>query len=419
MGSIGNTDAVELHNREYKLPQRPTVVVCVDGFDPEYLKKGCDDGILPTMSSWVKSGFHATAKCAMPSLTNPNNLSIITGAPTAVHGISGNYYLDKITGEEHMVLDDSTLRGSTILEQMANAGVRVAAITAKDKLKRLIDHGLSPSKGSICFSSQFANQCTMKENGIQDVEQWIGRPTPAQYSGDLSIFVLDAGVKLLQKNRADLFYLTLSDFIQHKYAPGSPESNDFLQKLDKRLGQLEELGAIVAVTADHGMSDKCGDDGKPNILFVEDLLNAKWPECGARVICPIADPFVKHHGALGGFVRVHLKHGTKSDIDAMLTYIRTFPQVEVAYTGEEAASVFQMPPDREGDIVVVSKKNAVVGARKDEHDLSQLQDHRLRSHGGLSEQAIPLLRSTPITPNQHTNDKTWRNFDIFDLVLNY
>lgn len=184
----------------------------------------------------------------MPSLTNPNNVSIITGVPTAIHGIAGNFYLDKVTGEEHMVLDDSLLRGTTILEQMANKGVRVAAITAKDKLRKIINHGLSPPKGAICFSAQNSKTCTEAEHGIADVDNWLGRPAPAQYSGDLSLHVLDAGLKLLQEDRADLFYLTLSDFIQHKFAPGSLESNEFLQALDSRLGRLVELGAIVAVT---------------------------------------------------------------------------------------------------------------------------------------------------------------------------
>lgn len=203
--------SIELHGRSYRLPSQPTVVVCIDGFDLEYLKTGSEDGILLNLSRFMKSGFHTTAKCAMPSLTNPNNVSIITGVPTSVHGIAGNFYLDRVTGEEHMVLDDSLLRGSTILEQMANKGVRVAAITAKDKLRKIINHGLSPSKGAICFSAQYAQSCTEAEHGISSVERWLGRPTPAQYSGDLSIYVLDAGLKLLEEDRADLFCLTLSD----------------------------------------------------------------------------------------------------------------------------------------------------------------------------------------------------------------
>ncbi|KAE8452467.1 hypothetical protein EG329_000369 [Mollisiaceae sp. DMI_Dod_QoI] len=414
------SDSVQLHGRSYRLPQQPTVIVCVDGFDPEYLEKGCADGILPNLSEFLKSGFHVTAKCAMPSLTNPNNVSIITGVPTSVHGIAGNFYLDKITGKEHMVLDDSLLRGSTILEQMADKGVRVAAITAKDKLRKILNHGLSPSKGAICFSAQAAKSCTEAEHGISDVEKWLGHSAPGQYTGELSLYVLDAGLKLLQENRADLFYLTLSDYIQHKHAPGSQESNEFLQNLDSLLGKFAELGAVVAVTGDHGMSDKSNEDGSPNILFLEDELSAKWPKSGARVICPITDPFVRHHGALGSFVRVHLTGEVEADnIDQMLRHCLSLPQVESAYTGAEAASMFEMPLDREGDLVVIAKENAVIGSRREEHDVSQLQGFRLRSHGGLSEEKIPLIRSTPLLHGDRVEPHAWRNFDVFDVALNW
>ena len=415
--SAKSTPSIALHGKTYRLPQRPTVVVCIDGFDPEYLQSGIKDGILPNMASFLESGFHATATCAMPSLTNPNNLSIITGAPTSAHGVSGNYYLDKETGKEHMIVDDSMMRGTTILAQMADAGIRVAAITAKDKLRRIIQHGLSPKKGSICFSAQCANECTASEHGIQDVEQWLGQSAPAQYSGELSLFVLDAGLKLLRENRADLFYLTLSDFIQHKHAPGSCEANEFMQAIDTRLGEFIKLGAVVAVTGDHGMSDKSDEKGSPNVLFLEDFLHSKWPGCGARVICPISDPFVKHHGALGGFVRVHLTE--TSALREMIQKCSKLPGVELALTGEEAASMFEMPLDREGDMVVISTKEFVIGGRREEHDLSQLGGHRLRSHGGLSEQQIPLLLSASVESKGLPGAKKWRNFDIFDLVLNY
>lgn len=318
-----------------------------------------------------------------------------------------------------MVLDASQVTGSTILAELSDAGFRVAAVTAKDKLRRILCHGLSPAKGSICFSSQYARDATVEEHGIGDVEAWLGREQPEQYSGELSLFVLDAGVKLLKEDRADMFYLTLSDYVQHKYAPGTPEADAFFIELDKRLAALVELGAVVAVTGDHGMSDKSDADGNPNVLFVEDVLNEKWPQFGARVICPIADPFVVHHGALGGFVRVHFLKQTPSraEVADMIEHLRSFSQVEVAYTGDEAAEIFKMPPEKEGELVVISVKNAVVGSRADEHDLTQLKGHRLRSHGGLSEQEIPVLRSEPLKGEAKKDG--WRNFDIFDVALNY
>lgn len=413
---IDSRSVIELHGRTYKLPERPTVAICIDGFDPEYLGRGIADGILPNMASFVRSGFSTIAHCAMPSLTNPNNVSIITGAPTSKHGIAGNFFLDRETREEHMIVDDTLLRGSTILEQMCRRGVRVAAITAKDKLRAIINHGLDCSRGAICFSAQYADKCTVATNGIDGVTEWLGRPVPAQYSGDLSLFALEAGIKLLEEDRSDLLYLTLSDYVQHTYAPGSKEANAFMAAIDRCIGRLVELGATVAVTGDHGMSDKSNDDGTPNVLYLETALNEKFGDGFARVICPITDPFVRHHGALGSFVRVYVDQ-QKAPVEEVLEYCRTFSQVDLAVDGATAAEMFEMPLDREGDLVVVSKKNAVIGSRREEHDLDTLHDHRLRSHGGLSEQQIPLLRSLPV--KAPVGDRQWRNYDIFDLALNW
>lgn len=391
------------------------MVICVDGFDPEYLERGIADGIIPHMASFVESGFAVTANCAMPSFTNPNNVSIITGAPTSAHGIAGNFFLDRATREEHMIVDDTLLRGSTILEQLSRRGIRVAAITAKDKLRAIISHGLDCSKGDICFSAQNADQCTVAANGISDLKNWLGRPAPDQYSGDLSIFVLEAGVKLLQEDKADLLYLTLSDYVQHKHAPGTVEANEFMSAVDANIGRLVELGAAVAVTGDHGMSDKSKGDGTPNVLFLEEEISQKFGAGFARVICPITDPFVKHHGALGSFVRVYFSQ-PDADIEEVLHYCRSFSQVELALDGQTAAEQFEMPLDREGDIVVIATENAVLGSRKHEHDVAGLGDHRLRSHGGLSEQKIPLLKSTPVQSIKA--EREWRNYDIFEVALN-
>lgn len=196
-----------LHSRRYNLPTQPTVVICIDGFDPEYLESGIKSGILPTFNSFVENGFHRTAKSCMPSFTNPNNVSIITGAPPSAHGIAGNFFLDRETGKETMITDDTLLRGSTILEQMSIRGVCVAAVTAKDKLRKILAHGLN-LKNDVCFSAERASDCTLNENGIEDVENWLGRAAPSQYSADLSLYVLDAGIKILEEGRSD-FYISL------------------------------------------------------------------------------------------------------------------------------------------------------------------------------------------------------------------
>ena len=408
------TTEIRLNGRVYRLPRRPTVVICVDGFDPAYLEHGIAAGILPTFARLRDDGFVGTADAVVPTFTNPNNASIVTGAPPAVHGISGNYYLDRATGKEVMVTDAHLLRSETILGLASQAGVKTAAITAKDKLRKMLGYHLE----GIAFSAQEADACSMAENGIADAEALVGRPKPSMYSPDLSLFVLDAGVALLERGAATLLYLSLSDLIQHGHAPGEPASNDFHRAIDTRLARLIALGAVVGVTADHGMNDKARPDGSPNVVFLEDALNARFGAGAVRVICPIADPFVRHHGALGSFVRVYDK--APVGIEALKAAIAALPGIELVLEGPAAAERFEMPPDREADIVVIATRNVALGATRGEHDLSGIDGHRLRSHGGLSEQRVPFVVSTRLSPAYQTiaRQRRLRNFDIFDFVLN-
>lgn len=409
-------DRVSLNGRTYRKPRRPTVVICVDGFDPAYLQQGLKDGILPNLARFGVQGFAATARGVMPSFTNPNNTSILTGTVPAVHGISGNYYLDRRTGKEVMITDASALRCDTILGALSHAGVRAAGVTAKDKLREIIGYRL---KDGIVFSSQKADAATLANAGIENVEAFVGRKTPNQYDPDLSYFVLDAGAKLLERRAADLLYLSLSDVIQHSYGPGEPQANAFMAEIDKRIGRLVQLGAIVGVTGDHGMNDKSNPDGSANVIWLEDVLNDRFGAGSVRVICPITDPFVRHHGALGSFVRVYLK-GDPRRLGAMMETTRALPGVALVLTGAQAAKRFETPIEYEGDFSVVADRNTVMGSAAALHDLSGLKGRRLRSHGGLSEQHMPLLISAPLNAAYQARAARGeiRNFDIFDYVLN-
>jgi phosphonoacetate hydrolase len=405
---------VEVNGRTYAAPKRPTVVIIVDGFDPAYLEHGIANGTLPTMKSFKQHGFMAIADCSMPSTTNTNNTSIVTGVPPAVHGINGNYYLDSETGKEIMITDAKRLRCGTILGALSHAGVKTAVVTAKDKLLKVLAYEM---KG-INFSSEYAGKANLRENGIENVEKLVGRSTPDQYSADLSLFVFDAGVKLLSTVRPDLMYLSTSDYVQHKHAPGEPEADAYHHAVDKTVAALIALGATVAITADHGMNDKSASDGTPNVIYLEDELNSRFGAGAVRVICPIADPFVRHHGALGSFVRVHLRKA--GNVQAMMAFARTLPGVELVLDKEQVCGQFELPIDREGDFAVFSDRQTVVGARQEDHNLSQLAGHRLRSHGGLGEQKVPFLLSRPVNAEYQKRAKAGplHNYDIFDFALN-
>src|SRR5271167_4413445 len=361
------SDSIELNGRRYHKPQRPTVVVCVDGWDPEYLERGIPEGVFPTIGSFRRDGYLGTAEAAMPTFTNPNNVSIVTGAPPSVHGIAGNYYLDRETGREVMMTDDRLMRSETILALMAAAGVKTAAVTAKDKLRKLLGRNLA----GICFSSECA---------APEIEAMVGRAKPEMYSADLSLFVLDAGIRLLERGAADLLYLSLSDYVQHAHAPGDREADAFHRAIDDRVRRFIELGAIVGLVADHGMNDKARRDGEPNVIFLEDELNNRFGAGAVRVICPITDPFVRHHGALGSFVRVYT--GRVTDLLSLMAASTALPGVALVLDGPEAARRFELPFDREADFIVLGDANTAIGASRSEHDLSGLAGHRLRSQSG-------------------------------------
>jgi phosphonoacetate hydrolase len=401
-------DEIEVNGRRYRVPGRPVVVICFDGCDPAYLRRGIPGGVFPVIGGFRERGFLGEADCVIPSFTNPNNVSIVTGVPPAVHGIAGNYYLDRGTGQEVMITDASLMRGETILAAMAQAGMRVAAVTAKDKLRKMLGKDLR----GICFSSECADRCSVEDNGIVQVEALVGRAKPDMYSDDLSLFVLDAGTRLLEQKRADLLYLSLSDYVQHAHSPGEPEADAFNRAVDERVGRLVELGAVVGVVADHGMNDK------PRVIFLEDELNERFWNGVARVICPITDPFVRHHGALGSFVRVYRRGDVP--MGELMAASAELMGVARVIEGGLAAEEFELPEDREGDFVVLGDRWTAIGARKEEHDLSGVAGQGLRSHGGFWERRVPFAVSERLNGKygEMAARGVLRNYDIFSFVLN-
>jgi phosphonoacetate hydrolase len=327
-----------------------------------------------------------------------------------VHGICGNFFFDRERNEEVMMNDARYLRADTILAHFADAGAKVAVVTAKDKLRALLGNRMR----GICFSAEKADSATPATNGIGGVLEMVGRPLPSVYSADLSEFVFAAGVELMKRERPDVMYLSTTDYIQHKHAPGTPEANAFYAMMDRYLQQLDELGATIALTADHGMNAKTDAAGRAQIIYLQDWLDREIGAGRARVILPITDPYVVHHGSLGSFATCYLPAG--ADVQALCARLAAVPGIEAVLTRADAAARFELPEDRLGDIVVVSERLVVIGTTPSRHDLSGLTAP-LRSHGGLSEQKIPLVFNRPL--RDVPAGRRLRNFDVFDLALNH
>lgn len=401
---------VRANGRSYRWMDRPLVVVCVDGCEPDYITQAVLAGVAPYLKTMMEKGASVIGECVVPSFTNPNNLSIVTGAPPAVHGICGNYFYDREADEEVMMNDAKYLRADTVFAGFSNAGAKVTVITAKDKLRTLLGKGMR----AMCFSAEKVDQLTQEANGITGVLELVGLPKPSVYSAALSEFVFAAGVRIMSGHRPDLMYLSTTDYIQHKHAPGTPAANDFYRMMSGYLSQLDEMGCTIALTADHGMSAKTDAAGRPQIVFLQDWFDAQLGAGAARVILPVTDPYVAHHGSLGSFATAYLP--PDADHGPLFEALRRLPGIELVISRDEAVARFELPPDRIGDVVVVSEHTYVLGTSPSRHDLSSL-DAPLRSHGGISEQLVPLLFNRPLQGVDP--QRRLRNFDILDLALNH
>ena len=409
---------LDVNGTSYRWPLRPVVAVCIDGGDPRYLQQFLGDGSIPNIARFISQGFAGVADGSMPSFTCPNNMSLITGTPTAKHGISGNYYLDTATWQPVVMTGPELLRGDTIIARFAAAGAKVVSITAKDKLRKQLAKGLDVSQGHVSFSTEFAERCTMAENGIENVLEFVGMPKPGMYSMELSLFVLEAGLKLLQQRRPDLLFLSLTDWVQHKWAPEEPDARRFYQKLDDVFGRLAANDITLALTADHGMSDKSNAAGDPNVIWLQDILDAKFGKDETIVICPITDAFVAHHGSLGGFVRVWSRGRVSAR--QIIEHIGGIDGIELALDKETVCRMFEMPPDREADVAVISRHDVCIGASAGNHDLSGLKGNRLRTHGGVSEAKVPFILNRPLNDAYKSKAaaEPLKSYQLFDYAIN-
>ena len=405
---MGTENEVEANGRKYTPALDCAVVICLDGCEPEYLDIAISEGLMPNLQRIRKEGTDALAHSVIPSFTNPNNMSIATGRPPSVHGICGNFLFDPETGEEVMMNDVRFLRAPTLFSKYYEGGSRVAVVTAKDKLRALLGAGLEFGEDrAICFSSEKADLATKADNGIHNASEWLGRPVPEVYSADLSEFVLAAGVKILKEWSPNLMYLSTTDYVQHKFAPKQQGAKDFYSMADKYIGELDALGAALVVTADHGMKPKHDANGKPSVIYVQDILDQWLGQAAARVILPITDPYVVHHGALGSFATAYLP--VEVDINEITEKLSNLEGILLVINKSEAVKRFDLPSDRIGDIVIISTENMTLGTSVDRHDLEALKEP-LRSHGGLTEQEVPFIVNRKIDLPEVPN---LRNYDAF------
>jgi phosphonoacetate hydrolase len=365
-------EAIEVNGRSYLPPSARSAVVCLDGLDPRYLDDAFARGLTPRLAELV----YLIGRSQLPSFTNPNNLSIVTGLPPSGHGLSGNHYLDE-TGAEVQLDRPELLRAPSLHAVLGEAGVPVLAVTTKEKLRRLLAAG-----GVPCVSAECADAQTLDGVG-GPVAGLIARPKPDIYDWDCSHYALELGLALGDRLGTKLLYVSLTDAVQHAAAPGDELSDRYLARLDDLVGAYLDAGWRLGLVADHGMN------AKANVRYLGEILDQAGID-GARVVLPITDPYVVHHAALGSACWIHV-----DDPDRAAAVLEQTDGVEEILPRSEAAAALSLPADRIGDLVVLGDAATVFGKRPADHDLTALRGP-LRSHGGRHEQEVPILLSSAV-----------------------
>jgi phosphonoacetate hydrolase len=395
------------NDRVYLAPERPVLAICADGWDPAYVDDALERGLMPNLASALEAGgTYALARAQVPTFTNPNNVAIVTGVSAARNGVAGNHYRDG-DGREVQVTDASFLRARTVYAAAREAGVGVVCVTAKDKLRRLL-----AAEGVPAFSAERAHEQALEDG--TPVAGLLGASNPGIYDWALSPYTIDLALALAERLEAKLIYASLTDFVQHTAAPGERLSDEFFAAVDASLGPALEAGFVVGLVADHGMRAKVGPGGDPNVRYLDEALAAAGIG-GAHTLCPITDPYVAHHAALGSLAWVHLDDA--SSLDRARGALAALPGVEGVLDRDAAAETFDLPPDRIGDLVVLADGTTVLGKSRAQHDLSALKG-TLRSHGGLHERSVPMLLCQPLADGA-LRGRELHNRDLHDLLLNH
>ena len=401
------TQTFTVNGRAYAVPGRPVLAICADGWDPAYVDDALARGLMPRLAGMLADGGTYThGRAQVPTFTNPNNVTIVTGVSAALNGIAGNHYRTA-DGTEVQVTDPSFLTAQTIHAGAQAAGVGVLCVTAKDKLRQLLAAGGVPA-----FSAEKAHEQQLPD-GTSVLEAAGLGENPDIYDWRLSPYTIDLAVSLARRVGATLVYASLTDFVQHASAPGEQLADDFYARVDVSIGEALDAGFIVGLAADHGMNAKANPDGTPKVLFLDDVLAAAQVS-SAHTLCPITDPYVAHHAALGSLAWVHLDD--LGELDAARAALAGLPGVEAVLDRDAAADAFDLPAQRIGDLIVLADRCTVLGKSAAAHDLSQLHG-TLRSHGGLHERRVPIIISHRLRAGA-LDGRDLRNRDLHDLLLN-
>ena len=369
---------------------RKAIVVCLDGCAPEYIQKSD----VPNIRNLCKHGYLVeNGHSIIPTVTNVNNVSIITGVYPEEHGITTNFHYDRSSGEEIYMESPDFIMTKTIFQMATKQKLKSVLLTSKDKLCALLSRG-----AQLAFSAESPPEWIVRK---------IGSP-PHIYSIEVNAWLFKAAQATIKEWNPDLLYLTTTDYAMHKHRPEDSESKKSMQMIDQCIGNLaKSFGdaeeTLLCITADHGMSDK-NRAVNLEVILLEVGIKSK-------VLPTVKDRYMLHHSGLGGSAYVYLED--QENVEKAADLILNTEGVEEVLDRGEALKRYHLYYDRIGDLLVFGEKDYVFGYIKD-HDFL---DVHIRSHGSLYEQRVPIIVYGGSLKENITENRELANIVIEHLFL--
>jgi phosphonoacetate hydrolase len=343
---------------------RKALVFLIDGFDPAYLQPAR----MPRLAALMKAGAATLdGRGVLPSLTNVNHVSLLTGTFPERHGLSTNFYFDRASWSEVFMDQVSFVKEPLLFERLKTAGWSTAMVTAKEKLTRLLRRGL--------------DQCVDMKGHPEAFRAAAGLP-PDIFSLEINLWVLRMAREVATRTAPDLLYVATTDYPQHKLAPEEPAMQAYLAEHDQLLGELFDAydldETVVMFTADHGMN------AKPRSVSPVRLL----AEAGiaAHGVPLIRDGLYAHHRDLGGALYLYFKDPRA--VDEARDVLLDARGIDEVVSGDQAGRD-RLPADRVGDLICWGARDTALGIWGD--GPPRREEAGLRSHGSKHEQRIPMI----------------------------
>jgi predicted AlkP superfamily pyrophosphatase or phosphodiesterase len=254
---------------------RIVVIMSVDGLANFYLDDPAAE--IPTIRKLASEGAKAASmRASDPTVTWPNHTTLVTGVSPALHGVVGNNYFDRVTGEKVTLIWDPTfdkdaiVKVPTIYDVAKTAGLKTAAIRWPATRNAHSIDWCSPDLGLDELVLKYTtpgllDEC--KEAGYTLIQSPDGKGKVGTQSLKESIAEDEKWTRVfnmvLHKHRPNLalLHVVAVDHTEHADGPRSPEAYEAIKAADNNVREVwEELQkdfpgkSTLIIVSDHGFS---------------------------------------------------------------------------------------------------------------------------------------------------------------------